>query len=446
MMMSAAPALFDPLMVDPKVSAIMSDHGLVTRMLGFEAALARAEAKAGVIPADAAKAIVMAAAKDIDMTILATASALAGNPAIPLVRMLTAQTAEAGQRHVHWGATSQDVMDTALVLQIRDCLEVFSGNLERLQAALATMTQQYRATPMIGRTLLQHALPTTFGMKTAGWLAGINRAIERLAEMVPRVLVLQFGGAAGTLASLGARGPAVSRELAQMLGLGKPVLPWHTQRDRVVETACFCGILTGTLGKIARDISLMSQTDVGEVMEGAAPGRGGSSTMPHKRNPVSCNIILATATAVPGLVATMLASQVQEHERGLGAWAAEWRTLPELFRLTSGALLHCCTLIEGLEINRARMRLNLDATSGLVMAEAVMMALAPFTGRLAAHHLVENASKIAISENIDLREAIARDMIIAQHLNTDALDALFEPTSYLGSVDTFIDAALKDAK
>jgi 3-carboxy-cis,cis-muconate cycloisomerase len=446
MMMPATPALFDPLMSDPKVTAIMSDQGLVARMLAFEAALARAEARTGVIPADAAKAIAEAAAMGIDMAKLATASALAGNPAIPLVRMLTEKTAKDGQRHVHWGATSQDVMDTAMVLQVRDCLEVFSSNLGRLQAALTVMAQQYRATPMVGRTLLQHALPTTFGMKTAGWLAGINRAIERLAEMIPRVLVLQFGGAAGTLASLGMRGPAVSRALAQMLGLGKPVLPWHTQRDRVAEIACFCGILTGTLGKIARDISLMSQTDVGEVMEGATPGRGGSSTMPHKRNPVSCNIILGASTAVPNLVATVLAAQVQEHERGLGNWAAEWRTLPELFRLTSGALLHACTLIEGLEINPARMRINLDATNGLVMAEAVMMELAPFTGRLAAHHLVENASKIAISENIHLREAIMRDKIIAQHLDTDALDALFEPTSYLGSVESLIDAAVKAAR
>ena len=444
--MTAAPALLDPLMSDPKVTAIMSDHGLVARMLAFETALARAEAKVRIIPSDAVSAIAEAAAKGIDMAKLAAASAVAGNPAIPLVKMLTAQTTEEGQRYVHWGATSQDVMDTALVLQLRDCLEVFSGNLERLQAALAIMTEEHRTTPMIGRTLLQHALPTTFGMKTAGWLSGVNRAIERLAEMVPRVLVLQFGGAAGTLASLGTGGPAVSRELAQMLGLGKPVLPWHTQRDRVAEAACFCGILTGTLGKIARDISLMSQTDVAEVMEGAAPGRGGSSTMPHKRNPVSCNIILAAVTAVPNLVATVLAAQVQEHERGLGTWAAEWRTLPELFRLTSGALLQACTLIEGLEINPARMRLNLDATNGLVMAEAVMMALAPYTGRLAAHHLIENASKIAMAESIHLREAISRDKIITQHLDTDALDALFEPASYLGSVGTFIDAALKAAR
>lgn len=447
MTMTTTPGLFDPLMSDPKVTAIMSDAGLVSRMLAFEAALAKAEARAGVLPAEAAEAIEAAVSIErIDMANLSHASALAGNPAIPLVKMLTAETEPAGQRQVHWGATSQDVMDTASILQIRDCILVFGANLARLQAALVVMTRQHRATPMVARTLLQHALPTTFGMTTAGWLSGIGRAMDRLEQLAPRLLVVQLGGAAGTLASLGADGPAVLRELALVLGLGNPDVPWHTQRDSLAEMACFCGLLTGTLGKIARDISLMSQTDVGELMEGMSPGRGGSSTMPHKRNPVSCNIILAAATSVPNLVATMLAAQVHDHQRALGAWAAEWRTLPELLRLTSGALLHACTLIEGLEVNQERMRANLETTNGLVMAEAVMMALAPHTGRLEAHHLIENASKIAISEKAPLRDVLKRDDTITRHLDPAALDALFEPTGYLGSVDTFIEAALKAAR
>jgi 3-carboxy-cis,cis-muconate cycloisomerase len=435
--------LLDPLMTDPHVATIMSDEGLVRRMLVFEAALARAQARRGTISAEAATAITNAATiAHIDMDDLARATALAGNPAIPLVKMLTARTEAAGQPYVHWGATSQDVMDTALVLQLRDCFKVFAQNLQRLSDALAQMTSDHRTTPMVARTLLQHALPTTFGMKSAGWLLAINRTIGRLGEAAPRVLALQCGGAVGTLASLGADGTVIARDLAIELELVLPAAPWHTQRDRIAETACFCGILTGTLGKIARDISLMAQTDVGEVNEGAQAGRGGSSTMPHKRNPVSCNIVLAIAASIPNLVATILAAQVQDHERGLGSWASEWRTLPEILKLTSGALLHTTTMIENLEINSARMRANLDATNGLVMAEAVMMALAPHVGRLEAHHLVEAASKTAIADGLHLREVLASSAVTKKHLDLQELDTLFDPTSYLGSAQQFIDAAL----
>lgn len=438
--------LLDPLMADPEVVAILSDQGLVSRMLTFEAGLAEAQGALGVIPAAAAPAIRAACdAETVDMEALAHATAIAGNLAIPLVKMLTAATDEAGRGYVHWGATSQDVLDTALILQFKDCFDVFETRLLRLKAALVTLVQDHRDTPMIGRTLLQHALPTSFGLKAAGWLGAILRQQARLADLRAATLVLQFGGAAGTLASLGTDGIAVGTELARRLGLGCPVLPWHTLRDRVAETACFCGVLTGTLGKIARDISLMTQTDVGEVQEGAAPGRGGSSTMPHKRNPVSCNIILAAATSAPGLVATMLSAQVQDHERALGAWAAEWRTLPELLRITSGALVQCCSLIENLEVNAARMRANLEATGGLVMAEAVMMALAPHLGRMNAHHLVEKASKRAIAEGRHLREILGEDESLAGHLDATALAALFEPTAYLGSSAAFIDAALEAA-
>jgi 3-carboxy-cis,cis-muconate cycloisomerase len=430
-------------MADPAVASIMSDAGLVQRMLAFEAALASSQARTGTIPADAAEAIAVAATiAHIDMDDLARATALAGNPAIPLVKMLTARTDLVGQPYVHWGATSQDVMDTAFILQLRDCFDIFAVNLQRLADALAFMSATHKTTPMVARTLLQHALPTTFGLKCAGWLLAIIRTMGRLGEATPRVLALQFGGAVGTLASLGTDGPKVARELACELGLVLPAAPWHTQRDRIAEVACFCGILTGTLGKIARDISLMAQTDLGEVNEGAQAGRGGSSTMPHKRNPVSCNIILAAAGSVPNLVATILSAQVQEHERGLGTWASEWRTLPEILRLTSGALLHATTMIENLEVNPARMRANLDATNGLVMAEAIMMALAPQIGRSAAHHLVEVASRTAISEGKHLHAVLTDDPQITAHLPPDKLTALFEPIAYLGSAEIFVDAAL----
>ncbi len=435
--------LLDPLMSDPHVTTIMSDEGLVRRMLTFEAALAKAQARRDTIPAEAATAITEATTiAHIDMDDLARATALAGNPAIPLVKMLTARTEPAGQPYVHWGATSQDVMDTALVLQLRDCFRIFAQNLQRLSDALAQMTSDHRATPMVARTLLQHALPTTFGMKTAGWLLAINRTIGRLGEAGPRVLALQCGGAVGTLASLGQDGAKIARDVAIELELVLPAAPWHTQRDRIAETACFCGILTGTLGKIARDISLMAQTDVGEVNEGTQAGRGGSSTMPHKRNPVSCNIILAAAASVPNLVATILAAQVQDHERGLGSWASEWRALPEIMKLTSGALLHTMTMIENLEINAARMRANLDATNGLVMAEAVMMALAPHLGRQEAHHLAEAASKTALAEGLHLRDVLSANAVVQKNIDTQALGNLFEPMSYLGSAQEFIDGAL----
>lgn len=443
MMTAATATLLDPLMGDPEITAILGDHGLVCRMLRFEAALAKAQAKLGLIPQEAARAIDAAASAGLDLTALAAATAVAGNPAIPLVKMLTASTAAEGRAYVHWGATSQDVMDTAIILQLQECLALMGRNLDRLGGALAALTLRHRHTPMIARTLLQQALPSRFGLKTAGWLSGISRAKTRLGEMGPRLLAVQLGGAAGTLASLGREGGAVGRELARLLGLSHADLPWHTQRDRLAEVACFCGILTGTLGKIARDIGLMAQTEIGELREGAAPGRGGSSTMPHKRNPISCNVVLAAATAVPPLVATVLASQVQDHERGLGGWAAEWRSLPELMRLSAGALRHCCELIEGLEVDEARMAQNLEVTHGLVMAEAVMMALAPFTGRLTAHHLIEAACAAAAAQKRHLRDVLLDDPAVTAHLGADDLARLFDAGHYTGSADLFIDAALK---
>jgi 3-carboxy-cis,cis-muconate cycloisomerase len=304
------------------------------------------------------------------------------------------------------------------------------------------MVKHHRRTPMVARTWLQHALPTTFGLKAAGWLDVVLRHGERLDEVRRRAVALQFGGASGTLASLGDKGVAVAERLAQLLGLATVATPWHTGRDRVAEVATLGGLIAGTLGKIARDVSLMMQTDVGEGFEAAASGRGGSSTMPHKRNPVACASILAAATMVPGLVATMLSAQVQEHERAAGTWSAEWPTLPAILKLTGGALLRTADLIDGLEIDAKRMRQNLDATGGLILAEAVMMTLGEKIGRGEAHHLLEAASHKAIAERRHLRDVLASDEHITRHLDEAALKRLFDPLAYLGSAEQFVDRAL----
>jgi 3-carboxy-cis,cis-muconate cycloisomerase len=295
---------------------------------------------------------------------------------------------------------------------------------------------------MAGRTWMQQALPVTFGLKAAGALSAVERHRAQLRELRVRALVVQFGGAAGTLASLGDRGPAVAKALAAELKLRDPGIPWHAQRDRLAEVATTLGLLTGTLGKIAHDVSLMMQTEVGEGFEPAAPGRGGSSTMPHKRNPVGCAVVLAAATKVPALVSVMLAAMVQEHERGLGGWHAEWETLPEICMLTAGALDQTARIMEGLQIDAARMRHNLEATHGLIMAEAVAAALAPTLGRDAAHALVEDACRRAVEQKMSLRGVLAKDANVGKLLSGADLKRLFDPAGYLGAAEQFVDRVL----
>jgi 3-carboxy-cis,cis-muconate cycloisomerase len=439
--------LLDALFGSAALGPIFTDRGRIDGMLRFEAALAAAEAKTGVIPAAAAAAIAPHCKAELyDIATLSSGVGPAGNTAIPLVRALTARVAiddAEAARFVHWGATSQDVMDTGLVLQLRAALAWFDGELARLSASLADLATRHRTTPMIGRTWLQHALPVTFGLKAAGWLDAVERHRTRLIELRSRVLVLQFGGAAGTLAALGGRGLEVTAALAAELALGLPELPWHGQRDRLVELACVTGMIAGTMGKIARDISLLMQTDVGEAFEPAGHGRGGSSTMPHKRNPVAGAAILAAATRAPGLVATMLSAMPQEHERGLGGWHAEWTALPELLVLAGGALTQVADTIAGLEVDTARMRANIDATRGLVMAEAVTMALGARLGRLAAHERVEAACKRAVASGRHLREVLAEDTEIGRLLGAAGLDRLFDPLNYIGVAPELVDRALK---
>jgi 3-carboxy-cis,cis-muconate cycloisomerase len=429
-----------------ETEAAFSDQARLQGMLDFEAALARAQARLGIVPATAVPSIeAKARAELFDLEQLALATAMAGNPAIPMVKRLTALVAGAdpeAARFVHWGATSQDAMDTGLVLQLRSFLGPLEADLARLAAALAQRAEIHRRTPMVGRTWLQHALPITFGLKAAGWLDAVERHRQRLVELEPRLLVVQLGGAAGTLASLGERGVEAMQALGAELGLAVPPLPWHGARDRVAELATFLGLLTGTLGKIARDVSLLMQTDVGEAFEPAGEGRGGSSTMPHKRNPVACAAVLSAAVRAPSLVATMLAGMVQEHERGLGGWHAEWETLPELAVLTAGALRWTAETVEGLEVDPARMRANLDVTRGLIMAEAVQMALGAKIGRQAAHKLLERASKRALAEGRHLKEALAAEPEVTAQLTPADLDRLLDPLHYTGVANPHIDGAL----
>ncbi|QCG92374.1 3-carboxy-cis,cis-muconate cycloisomerase [Azospirillum sp. TSA2s] len=440
-----ADPLLDPLFTSDAAADAFSPTARLQAMLDFEAALARAEAAVGVIPARAVPAIEAACRAGLyDLAALGAETALAGNTAIPMVKHLTRAVKAADEessRYVHWGATSQDAMDSGLMLQLRRFLDGLDADLAALADGLADLADRHRATPMVARTWLQHALPTTFGLKAAGWLDALGRDRERITAARNR-LALQFGGAAGTLAALGDAGPAVAVALASELDLPLPALPWHTSRDRITELASSLGILAGTLGTLGRDISLMMQMEVAEAFEPSAPGRGGSSTMPHKRNPVSCAVLLSTAIRAPALVGGLLAAQVQEHERGLGGWHAEWQALPDLCRLVAGAARHARETIAGLTIDAERMRANLDLTRGLILAEAVTMALGDRMGRMAAHSRVADASRRAASSARPLRDMLAEDAEVVQALGADTLDRLFDPLNYTGSASHFIDRVL----
>jgi 3-carboxy-cis,cis-muconate cycloisomerase len=415
-------------------------------MLDFEAALARAEAAAGVIPASATGPIAQACkAEKFDLAALADAATRSGNLAIPLVKALTAAVAKAdpeAARYVHWGATSQDVIDSAFMLTLRAAIEALSADLDRAIAGFAAQAKKHRHTAMVGRTWLQHALPMPFGLKLAEYAAALNRSRARLRRLRSETLALQFGGASGTLAALGERGWRVAEHLARELGLPLPEAPWHTHRDRFAEAASVMAIITGTCGKIARDVSLLMQTDVGEAFEPSGEGRGGSSTMPHKRNPVAAATALAAATMAPNLAATIFAAQVQDHERSAGPWHAEWPTLPSLLLVTSGGLAAIVDIAEGLEVDVARMRANLDTTHGLIMAESVTFALAARIGKSAAHHLVEAASKRAVAEKKGLREVLAGNPQVTAQLDAKKLADLFEPMAYQGVSQALIDRLL----
>jgi 3-carboxy-cis,cis-muconate cycloisomerase len=440
--------LFDAYFTARDMREVFCDQGRVQAMLDFEAALARAEAHVGLIPQTAVAPIEAACrAGHYDFAALGEAIATAGNSAIPLVKALGKQIATSdaeAERYVHLGATSQDVMDTGLVLQLRRALELIESDLAQLGETLSTQARRYVATPLAGRTWLQHATPVTLGMKIAGWLGAVTRSRQRLQELKPRLLVLQFGGASGTLAALGAQALPIADALATELRLTLPDQPWHTQRDRLVEFGSVLGLIAGSLGKLGRDISLLMQTEAGEVFEPSAPGKGGSSTMPHKRNPVGAAVLIGAATRVPGLLSTLFSAMPQEHERSLGLWHAEWETLPEICCLVSGSLKQALLVADGLEVDAERMARNLDLTQGLVLAEAVSIVLAQRVGRDTAHHLLEQCCKRAVAEQRHLRAVLGDEPQVTAELSAAELDHLLDPAQYLGQARTWVERAVAE--
>ncbi|WP_331694997.1 3-carboxy-cis,cis-muconate cycloisomerase [Pseudomonas sp. ZY71] len=440
--------LFDAYFTARNMREVFCDQGRVQAMLDFEAALARAEARVGLIPSSAVAPITAACNAGLyDFVALGEAIATAGNSAIPLVKALGKQIASTdaeAERYVHLGATSQDVMDTGLVLQLRQALELIESDLAQLADSLAVQAQRHAATPLAGRTWLQHATPVTLGMKIAGWLGAITRSRQRLRELKPRLLVLQFGGASGTLAALGEQAMPIAQALAEELQLTLPEQPWHTQRDRVVEFGAVLGLIAGSLGKFGRDISLLMQTEAAEVFEPSAPGKGGSSTMPHKRNPVGAAVLIGAATRVPGLVSTLFSAMPQEHERSLGLWHAEWETLPEICCLVSGSLQQARLLAQGLEVDAERMSRNLELTQGLVLAEAVSIVLAQRVGRDTAHHLLEQCCKRAVAEQRHLRAVLGDEPQVTAELSNAELDHLLNPAHYLGQAKTWVERAVAE--
>jgi 3-carboxy-cis,cis-muconate cycloisomerase len=443
----ASGTLLGPLFSTEAVASVFSDTARLQAMLDTEAALADAEAAAGVIPAAAAQAIGAACRAELfDLEALGRAAVDGGNPAIPLVKALTAKVAErdpGAARWVHWGATSQDIIDTGLVLQIRAALPLIDTDLEALCDALAALAERHADTPLSGRTLMQQAVPTTLGVKAAGWLAGIAHSRTRLAEAGRAALTLQFGGAAGTLAALHDKGPAVAAAMAQRLGLTFPDLPWHTQRERAADLGCAVALMIGSLGKFARDLALMAQTEIREFSEASGDGKGGSSAMPHKTNPVGCARVLAAARRAPGLAATLLAAMDQEHERALGGWHAEWQALPDLFGLAAMASAAARDLAEHGQFHTDAMRANLGVTGGLIMAEAVNVAIGERIGKSAAAALIEKAVGRAKTEHLPLAKALAAEPGIAQHFSASDLDRLLEPANYLGAAPEMARGAAK---
>lgn len=427
--------------------AAMGEDAFLQRMLDVEAALARAQARLGMIPAEAAEGITRAAdATRLDRAAMAAATRNTGYPVVALVNQLSALAGPEAGRWTHWGATTQDIMDTALVLQMRDGLALVEADLRATCAALARMAAAHRDTVMAGRTHLQHALPTTFGCKVAVWLAPLLASLEGLPRVRARALRLSFGGAAGTLASLGNQGLAVARELARELDLADADIPWHVARDGLNEAVCWLGILCGSLSKIATDVMLMMQNEIAEVSEPHVRGRGGSSTMPQKRNPIACEYVLAQSRGVHALVPQMLAAMAQDFERATGPWQAELLALPQAFLLAHGAVTQARFIAEGLVVDAARMRRNLDATQGLIVSEAVMMGLAPILGRGEAHHIVNDACDLAIAEGIGLTAALLRDARVAARLDAAAIGRMTDPAAYLGSAGAFTDRVLARAR
>lgn len=432
-------SIFRDLFGTPAMRTVFSDEALAQKYVEVEVALAKAQAQVGVIPPTAAKQIAeQAATRATDLGKLKTETDVVGYPIVGIVHQLAAHAGDAG-RYVHWGATTQDIMDTATVLQLRDAFVIIEADLAALDATLSALARRHRDTVMAGRTHLQHALPVTFGYKAAVWLSMIQRHRQRLDQLKPRLLVVQFSGAAGTLASLGSDGLAVQAALAAELQLEQPSITWHAARDSMAEAVSFLGLVTGSLAKIAVDIMLMMQTEVAEAFEPFVKGRGSSSTMPQKRNPISCEMIVALAKAVRQHSGLMLDAMAVDHERATGPWHLEWIAIPESFIATAGALHQARFMLDGLIVDPGRMRKNLDMTGGLIVAEAVMMALAPHTGRGPAHDIVYAACRDALEHGTPLIDQLRRRPDVTAHFDDAALTTLVDPANYLGTAPAMVD-------
>ncbi|HTV43922.1 MAG TPA: adenylosuccinate lyase family protein [Stellaceae bacterium] len=442
-------AIFADMFGTAAMRAVFGEPAFLVRCVEVEAALARAQARLAMIPGDAAERITAAAKRvaarpeSLNIARLKRETENVGYPILPLVRQLAEQAGEAG-RWVHWGATTQDIMDTAMVLQIRAGLELIEADLDAARGHAADLARRHRDTPMAGRTHLQHALPVTFGYKAAIWLSALDRHAARLAESRPRVLVAQFGGAAGTLASLGQGAEIVESrsELARELGLGDPPITWHVARDGIAETVQWLALIGGSLAKIAFDVMLMSATEFGEAAEPFVTGRGSSSTMPQKRNPISCELILAAAKVLRQHAGLMLDAMVADFERATGPWHVEWVVVPEAFGYAAGALHQSRFLLGGLVVDPARMAQNLGLTHGLIVAEAVMMGLAPVTGRNEAHDLVYDACRQAVESDRPLLDVLLETPAVAGPLGPEKLRALTDPANYLGAAPAMVDHLL----
>jgi 3-carboxy-cis,cis-muconate cycloisomerase len=442
-------AIFRDMFGTTPMREAFGDAAFLARCTEVEAALARAQAKCGIIPAEAAEAITHAAnslatgREALDLARLKKETETVGYPILPLVRQLAELAGPAG-RYLHWGATTQDIMDTAAVLQICAGLALIEEDLTAIRGHLAELAHKYRDTPMAGRTHLQHALPVTFGYKAAVWLYALDRHADRLRELRPRVLLVQFGGAAGTLASLGNGDASLKTraELARELQLGDPPITWHVVRDGIAETVQVLALLAGSLGKIAYDVMLMSATEFAEAAEPFVQGRGSSSTMPQKRNPISCELILAAAKVLRQQAGLVLDAVVTDFERATGPWHVEWVALPEAFGHAAGALHQARFMLGGLIVDAARMAKNLAMTHGLIVAEAVMMGLAPHTGRNEAHDLVYDACRTAIETNRPLLDVLLETPAVAGPLSADELRALTDPANYLGAAPAMVDRLL----
>lgn len=429
----------------PEMRAIFDDHELIRKYVEVEIALAKAQARCGVIPEAAAQEIAAKCDADtLDFDLLRHETEIVGYPILPLVHQISKQAGESGG-YVHWGATTQDIMDTAVVLQIRDAFALIKADIKTLRGTLADLARRYRNTPMAGRTHLQQALPVTFGYKVAIWLDMFDRHEERLQQASPRILVGEFAGAAGTLASLGDKGLDVQKAMMEELGLGVPVSTWHVARDGFAEAINLLALITGSLGKIGYDVMLLAANEFGELYEPFVKGRGASSTMPQKRNPISSELMLACAKGVRQQAGLMLDAMVQDLERATGPWHAEWIAIPESFVLAAGALHQAKFMLGGLIVDEDAMARNLDMTKGLIVAEAVMMGLAPYIGRQDAHDIVYDACRIVNEKGGRLADVLNAMPSVSSRLAPELIEQLTNPANYLGMAPAMVDQVLKSS-